>query len=860
MAQRQTKSNTLPTRSDNEVEIRRELGDWKRVLELLESTKGKGTTNAEPLMNFLYGESRLEQWLEEHQPTEKYISKARSTLIDVKKTILLCLSQTGDQSGLRTDAHILLAKINYASALFEETLEELEKSKFEQIDAVAQTVRNLQLMAEANAMKAHCIEKVGRSWKGCNGMSEAERKKESTRLYLKSADLAIAHFQQLEKVAQQTSTPTSSTAPPPPMATSPSPNPLSNHPTLEKKRASSLLDYAIRRGPTLLLEDGRSEEAVKRIHWMLRSQESQLFAPIRLILSRRLVEVLLRLKWNPSSLPTISVDTLRPKYHVGAKIFDPANVWEEVFLVLLLAEGMVVRDGVLNQAPEFAKARKLANLNAASVFNLLALTAARWGQYSLVNESMDKALKFSFEEPHLWKQYGLSFHASGHITRRSIATLVEAYKLNPKCTSLLLMAAKEQFTRLNVKSGLDFVHQAKKKEEDWKQKLASRVLLYEGIGYFLQSFEKFMHQQRCERLDASLGVMHEASELDPHDYLTLHWLARINAWKGSTNEAFAVAIRALRVFPFHLPTLQLVVLLLSAQKSYSDGLAIVEETLDEYPEHLGFLQLKAALEEKILGPEVALGTLKQMLVIWKKLFDDGNFPLRCDSPDSRYPGGGMGTLQLPSPTDKESVSSFRAAPSMTGSSTNTATLTGGFRADAALSEIASSISIHNSVLHSTTQSELAWAAQINIWLMITDIYLKLDQPNQAVSSLDEASQISYTHPDVLYYRGQVAEYCKEYSEARIAYESAIAVRPTHIRALQSLALMQHYFGSHRLAEKTLQDALKLDPYEHHTWYNLGKVLEALGECSEAGDCMATALEIEAIAPILPYSIIPVCFE
>lgn len=99
-------------------------------------------------------------------------------------------------------------------------------------------------------------------------------------------------------------------------------------------------------------------------------------------------------------------------------------------------------------------------------------------------------------------------------------------------------------------------------------------------------------------------LTHRASELDPHDYLTLHWLARINAWKGSTNEAFAVAIRALRVFPFHLPTLQLVVLLLSAQKSYSDGLAIVEETLDEYPEHLGFLQLKAALEEKILGPEV----------------------------------------------------------------------------------------------------------------------------------------------------------------------------------------------------------------------------------------------------------------
>jgi len=99
MAQRQTRNSANPARSENEVELRRELGDWKRVLELLEPTKGKGTTNAEPLMNFLYGEAKLEQWLEEHQPTEKFISKAKSSLIDVKKTILLCLSQTGDQVG-----------------------------------------------------------------------------------------------------------------------------------------------------------------------------------------------------------------------------------------------------------------------------------------------------------------------------------------------------------------------------------------------------------------------------------------------------------------------------------------------------------------------------------------------------------------------------------------------------------------------------------------------------------------------------------------------------------------------------------------------------------------------------------------
>lgn len=96
MAQKGTKNAGGVTRTDNEVEAKREAGEWKRVLDLLEPIKGKGSSQAEPLMNFLYGEAKLESWLEDHQPTEKHISKAKSALLDVKKTILLCLSQSGD--------------------------------------------------------------------------------------------------------------------------------------------------------------------------------------------------------------------------------------------------------------------------------------------------------------------------------------------------------------------------------------------------------------------------------------------------------------------------------------------------------------------------------------------------------------------------------------------------------------------------------------------------------------------------------------------------------------------------------------------------------------------------------------------
>lgn len=94
----------------------------------------------------------------------------------------------------------------------------------------------------------------------------------------------------------------------------------------------------------------------------------------------------------------------------------------------------------------------------------------------------------------------------------------------------------------------------------------------------------------------------------------------------------------------------------------------------------------------------------------------------------------------------------------------------------------------------------------------------------------------------------------------MAYESAVAVDPTHVKSLQSLALMQHYFGSHRLAEKTLQDALRIDPFDHYTWYNLGKVFETLEECSEAVICLSKALDIEAMAPALSYSVVPMCFD
>lgn len=92
--------------------------------------------------------------------------------------------------------------------------------------------------------------------------------------------------------------------------------------------------------------------------------------------------------------------------------------------------------------------------------------------------------------------------------------------------------------------------------------------------------------------------------------------------------------------------------------------------------------------------------------------------------------------------------------------------------------------------------------------------------------------------------------------------------------------MYYYLGSPRLAEKTLRDAAKINPYAPETWYvnlnkmiknlflfiyivyryNLGKVLESLGETDSATDSMATALQVEMVSPIMQYTSIPLPFD
>lgn len=43
-------------------------------------------------------------------------------------------------------------------------------------------------------------------------------------------------------------------------------------------------------------------------------------------------------------------------------------------------------------------------------------------------------------------------------------------------------------------------------------------------------------------------------------------------------------------------------------------------------------------------------------------------------------------------------------------------------------------------------------------------------------------------------------------------------------------------------------------------YNLGKVLEAMGDYDLAARSYSTALEVQKSSPVAPFSAVPLCFE
>lgn len=603
----------------------------------------------------------------------------------------------------------------------------------------------------------------------------------------------------------------------------------------------------------MLIKIGKLNEAIDRYRNMLCAVEVRSTQRLRQTLARQLAEVLLRgvsgQRYVPPTKlsPSKSVSARRiwePKKYLNKNQFVPKNLQEETVLLLLIAESIAVKEAVLSQSPEFEKERLHAMGNATSIYDLMSLAIIRYGQSQLLCESFEKALKFSHGEQHVWNQYALSLTTTGKHAH-ALKAWEEFSRIQPNDTLGYLLSARICYEHLGlIKQGIDCANEAVKRATN-KSK-TSRAHLYMGIGLLHVAFSSYLKADRERYNKLAHEALEKALQNDQNDHLVEFYLAYYHAYNNNIVEALTHAKTALTLRAEHAASLYLLTLLLTANGKPREASQVVEEALEEFPQDMNLLYLQAQIQLYLEDIDACLETMQKMFVVWKTLYDpqgqDGKTELDGNEKQSETKSVvfQIHTSQM-SDRDSNSVHAASLAAS---------------RIEHALSEAASSLSSFNP--RSGPRKE--YIVQLKIWLLLAEVYLAIDQPNEAMNCITEANLIYPMSHQLMYMKGQVHLYLLQYEDAKQCFINAVSTNPSHTDALRALGETHLALGKAGLAEFCLMDAAKISPNDPKIWHALGEVKETLEDFSASADCFATAIYLEPTCPIIPFNTVSLTFE
>ncbi|XP_029806263.1 tetratricopeptide repeat protein 7B isoform X1 [Suricata suricatta] len=868
------------------------------------------------MAELLLGEAKLEQYLKEHPLRQGASPRGpRPQLTEVRKHLTAALDRGNLKSEFLQESNLIMAKLNYVEGDYKEALNIYARAGLDELPLTAVPPYRLRMVAEAYATKGLCLEKLPVSSSTSN--LHVDREQDVVTCYEKAGDIALLYLQEIERVILTNI-----------QNRSPKPGPAPHDQEL-----GFFLETGLQRAHVLYFKNGNLTRGVGRFREILRAVETRTTQNLRMTIARQLAEILLRgmceqSYWNPLEDPPCQSpldDPLRKgtntktytlprkaRVYSGENIFCPQENTEEALLLLLISESMANRDAVLSRIPEHKSDRLISLQSASVVYDLLTIALGRRGQYEMLSECLERAMKFAFEEFQLWYQFALSLMAAGK-SARAVKVLKECIRLKPDDATIPLLAAKlcmgslhwleeaEKFAKTVVDAG--------EKTSEFKAK----GYLALGLTYSLQATDASLRGMQEVLQRKALLAFQRAHSLSPTDHQAAFYLALQLAISRQIPEALGYVRQALQLQGDDANSLHLLALLLSAQKHYHDALNIIDMALSEYPENFILLFSKVKVESLCRGPDEALLTCKHMLQIWKSCYnltnpsDSGRGSSLLDRTiaDRRQ----LNTITLPDFSDPETVSDsssssslsrtesplhlfvsphlhspkpdifmwppaahsfndpgprrepslcnspevhFHGFPSLFSVSSIHATSVAASRVEQALSEVASSLQSS-----APKQGPLhPWMTLAQIWLHAAEVYIGIGKPAEATACTQEAANLFPMSHNVLYMRGQVAELRGNLDEARRWYEEALSISPTHVKSMQRLALILHQLGRYSLAEKILRDAVQVNSTAHEVWNGLGEVLQAQGNDAAATECFLTALELEASSPAVPFTIIP----
>ncbi|XP_069391851.1 tetratricopeptide repeat protein 7B isoform X1 [Paralichthys olivaceus] len=862
------------SRLETEIERCRSEGQWDKIPELVRQLSAKLISN-DDLGELLLGECKLQTYLKEN-PIKQGASPRgpRPKLVEVRKHLTAALDRGNLKADYLQEASLLMAKLCYVEGEYRDALGHYSRVNLEDMQPAGAPVYRLSMIAEAYATKGLCLEKVPaaspslsnrNTGSPSSNRSTTDRDQEIILCYEKSGDIALLYLQEAEKALSVGI-----------QNRSPKPGP-----TAQDQELGYFLETGLQRAHVIHFRNGNLTQGVGRFREILRAVETRTTQNLRMTIARQLAEILLRgmceqSYWSPvEDPPTVSPldDPTRqghthsknyslsrhPRVYSGENLFCPQENTEEALLLLLISESMANRDAVLSRIPEHNNDRIISLQSASVVYDLLTIALGRRGQYEMLSECLERAMKFAFEEFHLWYQLALSLMAAGK-SARAVKVLKECIRLKPDDPTIPLLAVKLCIGALHW---LDDGECFAKMVIDMGEKAAefrAKGFLAIGLVYSLKATDASLRSMQEDYQRKALGAFQRAQSLSPTDHLAAFYLALQLAVSRQIPEALGYVRQALQLQGDDVHSLHLLALLLSAQKHYHDALNIIEMALSEYPENFNLLYTKVKLESMCRGPEEALLTCKHMLQIWKSFYnltnpsDSGRGSSLLDRAmaDRRQ----LNAMTLPDFSDPETDglhdANILGFSSMLSVCSVHATSIAASRVEQALSEVASSLQ-SSAPKHGPLHP---WMTLAQIWLHAAEVYISMSKPAEASACTQEASNLFPTSHNVLYTRGQIAELRGNIDEAKRWYEEALSINPTHVKTMQRLGLILQQLQRYSLSEKVLRDAVQVNSTAHDVWNSLGEVLQAQGNAAAATECFLTALELEASSPILPFTIIP----
>ncbi|NXL61085.1 TTC7A protein, partial [Chordeiles acutipennis] len=802
-----------------------------------------GAQDTEDYGSMLLAEALLEECLKENFAKLKdsipLTEKNEPKLGEAKQYLINILSRGKLRPKYMTEAMLILGKLHYVEGSYRDAISMYARAGIDDLSTKDEPLYMLRLVTEAFVIKGLSLERSTNSIASRARLCEKEE--EIMACFETACVIAQVYLQELEKTLNNTH----------------SRSIKGSNVTYSEFELSYFLEAALQSAYVTHLKKGNIVKGMRSLREILRTVETkatQSFKMVRGMNGRW--EVLLHslsedCYWSPLSDPLPEFMNKEDQSYVSNLLCRRPELYTEekgrFSLALLGSDAAFVcvcaqanRDAVISRAPDQQDDRAVSLRDASAVYDLLSITLGRRGQYVMLSECLERAMKFAFDEFHLWYQLALSMVACGK-SAYAVSVLKECAKLRPTDPTVPLLAAKVCIGSLHwLEEGENFAKMVIDLGEDAGESLAKGYLAL-GLTYSLQATDATLKGTQDELNKKALQTLERARDLAPEDHQIILYLSLQLALVRQISDAIEHLQEALQLCKDDMNSLHLLALLFSAQKHYQHALDVINMAIVEYPESFSLLFTRVKLEWILKGPEEALVTCRHMLQMWQMAYNV-----------LQHSGSEKGSSVTETPVIKKHNGLHLSLPDAhdADSGSQRASSLAASRLEQAMSEI----TMQDSAMRQGPMQ--LWTALEQIWLQAAELFMEQHHLKEAGFCIQEAASLFPTSHAVLYMRGRLAEMKGNLEEAKQLYDEALTVNPAGVEIMHDLGLVLSKLGRRDLAQKVLRDAIRIQTTSHRAWNSLGEVLQAQGKNEAAIECFLTALDLESSSPVIPFTVIP----